>query len=153
MQKIPAWTHGSEGQFVKSPKVYLNDTGLLCHLIGEDATSLRSDRKTAGLVFENFIVLEILKQLSWSDLFLQPFHFSMHKAHEVDLVLIDRKNQLYGVEIILAASLTNADFNGLRRLAELSRGKFIRGIVLYTGDKMIPFGANLFAVPVSQVWS
>lgn len=66
----------------------------------------------------------------------------------------DRQGKaLYGVEIKLAASLTNADFNGLRRLAELSRGKFKRGIVLYTGDKMIPFGENLFAVPVSKVWS
>ncbi|MGB3852116.1 MAG: DUF4143 domain-containing protein, partial [Tunicatimonas sp.] len=37
--KIPAWTPNAEGQFVKSPKIYLNDTGLLCHLSGENTGS------------------------------------------------------------------------------------------------------------------
>lgn len=150
--KIPAWTPNAEGKFVKSPKVYLNDTGLLCHLRGEDHHSLQAGRTAAGKVFENFVVLEILKQLSWSDRSLVPFHFSIHKSHEVDLVLVSRKSQFYGIEIKDASSLNTSDFNGLRRLEELTKSKFKKGIVLYTGDKMVPFGKNMFAVPVSGIW-
>jgi len=30
--------------------------------------------------------------------------------------------------------------------------RFLRGIVLYTGDQPVPFGSNLHALPVSALW-
>lgn len=150
--KIPAWAPNAEGAFVKSPKIYLNDTGLLCHLRGDTIRSLAAARGTVGALLENFVVLDILKQLSWSKHLLRPYHFSIHKGHEVDLVLVDRKSQLYGIEIKAATALHASDFNGLRKLASLSGGKFQKGIVLYSGDRVVPFGDNLFAVPIAAVW-
>jgi uncharacterized protein len=152
--KIPAWTPNIEGQFVKSPKIFLNDTGLLCHLRGESVDSLTANRTTVGAFLENFIVMEIIKQLSWSDLFLKPYHFSVHSGAEVDLVLEDRKKQLYGIEIKSTASVGQNAFKGLKRLAEVAGKKFQRGIVLYGGEHMVGgFGENLQAVPLSAVWS
>jgi uncharacterized protein len=152
--KIPAWTPNIEGQFVKSPKIVLNDTGLLCHLRGESVDSLMGNRTTAGAFLENFIVMEIIKLLSWSDLFLKAYHFSIHRGAEVDLVLEDRKKQLYGIEIKSTASVDQNDFKGLKRLAELAGKKFQRGIVLYGGEHTVGgFGENLQAVPLSAVWS
>jgi uncharacterized protein len=152
--KIPAWTPNIEGQFVKSPKIVLNDTGLLCHLRGENVESLMGNRTTAGAFLENFFVMEIIKLLSWSDLFLKAYHFSIHRGAEVDLVLEDRKKQLYGIEIKSTASVDQNDFKGLKRLAEVAGKKFQRGIVLYGGEHMVGgFGENLQAVPLSAVWS
>jgi uncharacterized protein len=152
--KIPAWTPNIEGQFVKSPKIFLNDTGLLCHLRGESVDSLMANRTTVGAFLENFIVMEIIKQLSWSDLFLKPYHFSVHSGAEVDLVLEDRKKQLYGIEIKSTASIGQNDFKGLKRLAEVAGKKFQKGVLLYGGEHMVGgFGENLQAVPLSAVWS
>jgi uncharacterized protein len=152
--KIPAWTPNIEGQFVKSPKIVLNDTGLLCHLRGEGVDSLMGNRTVAGAFLENFIVMEIIKHLTWSDLFLKPCHFSVHSGAEVDLVLEDRKKQLYGIEIKSTASVDQNDFKGLKRLAEVAGKKFQRGIVLYGGEQVVGgFGENLQAVPLSAVWS
>ncbi len=152
--KIPAWTKNTEGQLVKSPKVYLNDTGLLNHLIGLEDESFLEQRSNAGAYLENFVVMEIIKQLSWSDLYLKPYHFSIHRGSEVDLVLEDRAGGLYGIEIKSAASLQNSDFNGLIKLSELAGSKFKRGIVLYTGEQYLGgFGDNLQAVPISAVWT
>ena len=152
--KIPAWTPNIEGQFVKSPKIVLNDTGLLCHLRGESVDSLMGNRTTAGAFLENFIVMEIIKLLSWSNLFLKAYHFSIHRGAEVDLVLEDRKKQLYGIEIKSTASVDQNDFKGLKRLADVAGKKFQRGIVLYGGEHMVGgFGENLQAVPLSAVWS
>lgn len=149
--KLPAWTPNAEGQFVKSPKVLLNDTGLLCYLMGESTESLLQNRATAGLFFENFVTLELLKQLSWSNIQLKAYHFSMHSGAEVDLVLEDRKKQLYGIEIKSRASVTAADFKGLKRLAEFAGKKFQKGIVLYTGDQVTGFGERLQAVPAGNL--
>jgi hypothetical protein len=152
--KIPAWTPNIEGRFVKSPKIFINDTGLLCHLRGEGADSLIENRTTAGAFLENFIVMEIVKQLSWSGLILKPYHFSVHSGAEVDLILEDRKKQLYGIEIKSTAAVGQSDFNGLKRLAEIAGKKFQRGIVLYGGNQVVGgFGENLQAVPIPSVWA
>jgi len=152
--KVPAWTPNNQGQFVKSPKVFLNDTGLLCHLRGEAVESLLASRITAGNFLKNFAVLEIIKQLTWSDSILKTFHFSIHKGAEVDLVLEDRSKQLYGIEIKSSASLNQDDFKGLKRFSEFAGKKFKRGIVLYTGDQVVGgFGENIQAVPIAALWS
>lgn len=151
---VPAWTKNAEGEFVKSSKVYLNDTGLLNHLIGQEDDSFLEQRSNAGAYLENFILMEILKQLSWSELYLKPYHFSIQRGSEVDLVLEDRAGGLFGIEIKSAASLQDSDFNGLRKLSTLAGKKFKRGIVLYTGEQYLGgFGDNLQAVPISAVWS
>lgn len=155
IHKIPAWTANTEGQFVKSPKVILNDTGLLCYLMGENTQTIMKNRTRAGSFFENFVVLEILKQISWFDDLLKPFHFSIHQGAEVDLVLEDRRKQLYGIEIKVTASVQPSDFKGLKKLAEIAGDRFQRGIVLYTGDQVIGGfgGRNLQAVPIGALWA
>ena len=151
---IPAWTKNAEGEFVKSPKVYLNDTALLNYLIGQEDESFLEQRSNAGAYLENFVVMEIIKQLSWSNFHLKPYHFSIHKGAEVDLVLEDKTGGLFGIEIKSTASLQDKNFNGLRRLSKLAGKKFKRGIVLYTGEQYLGgFGENLQAVPISAVWS
>src|SRR5690242_2432950 len=64
-------------------KIFLNDTGLLCHKRGESVDSLIANMTTAGAFLENFIVMEIIMQLSWSELFLKPYHFSVHIVEPV----------------------------------------------------------------------
>ena len=150
--KIPAWTPNAEGQSVKSPKIYLSDTGLLCHLSGENADSLSDNRSTAGRFLENFVLMEVIKQLSWSDEYLKPYHFSVHKGAEVDLVLENRRKHLFGIEIKASASLNEQDFKGLKSLAQLAADKFQKGIILYTGEQVLAFGENLYAVPLSNLW-
>lgn len=152
--KIPAWTPNAEGEFVKSPKIILNDTGLLCHLRGEGVESLIANRSTAGSFLENFVTMEIIKQITWSDVGIKPYHFSMHKGVEVDLVLEDSKKQLYGIEVKSTSTITQDNFKGLKRFAEIAGKKFRRGIVLYTGEHTVGgFGEHMQAVPLSSLWN
>lgn len=151
--KVPAWTPNEEGQYVKSPKVYINDTGLLTYLRGETAETLLSNRTILGSFLENFVVMEILKQITWHETEIKPYHFSIHKGAEVDLVLEDEKKQLYGIEIKSKASIDLNDFKGLKKLADTAGKKFKRGIVLYSGDHVVGgFGENLQAVPITALW-
>lgn len=153
INKIPAWTPNAEGKYVKSPKIYINDSGLLCYLKGE-GQSLLEDRTTAGLILENFVAMEIVKQITWSTSYLKSYHFSTHKGAEVDIVLEDKYRNLYGIEIKSKASVNEKDFRGLKQLAALAGKKFKKGVLLYTGNQTVGgFGdGNLQAVPVSSIW-
>jgi hypothetical protein len=48
--------------------------------------------------------------------------------------------------------VTAADFKGLRKLAVATGRAFKAGWVLYDGDKILPFGDNLAAIPLSCLW-
>lgn len=150
---LSAWRPNLEGRVIKAPKVFLSDTGLLCYLRGERADSFLKDRNGAGSVLENFVVMEIIKQLSWSDISLKPYHFRTHKGCEVDIVLENRKKKLYGIEIKTSSSVSSKDFKGLRYLKNFKPRDFVRGVVLYTGDQVIKFEDKLSAVPISTLWS
>lgn len=150
---LPAWTANLEGRIVKAPKVFINDTGLLCYLRGENADSFLKNRSGAGAVLENFVVMEVIKQISWSEMALSPYHFRTHKGQEVDIVLEDRKKQIFGIEVKTTSSVEKGDFRGLSYLQDLKPDNFIKGIVLYTGDQVVKFADKLYAVPISSLWS
>jgi hypothetical protein len=60
--------------------------------------------------------------------------------------------RLVGVEVKASTVVAGADFKGLRYLADRVPKRFHRGVVLYTGNEMLPFGPKLHAVPVRALW-
>jgi len=150
---MPAWFSNLGKRLAKAPKLLLTDTGLLTHLIEADEGRLRRNRTLLGHVLENFVAMELIKQLGWSERRCRLFHFRTESGAEVDLVLEDRAGRLVGVEVKSATSVRQEDFRGLETLARLSGDRFMRGVVLCTGPAVVPFGRNLFALPVSQLWA
>lgn len=152
VQVLPAWSANLGKRLVKSPKILLNDTGLMAHLLGLNEERLKADPMLMGPLLENFVALELRKQAAWSRTRPQAFHFRLPAGEEVDLVLEDSAGNLVGIEVKASATVTTKDFKGLRALADLAGPRFRRGIVLYTGASSIPFATNLHAVPVSALW-
>lgn len=151
---LPAWSGNLSKRLVKSPKVFIHDTGLLGHLIGMDKNRLRTEPELAGALTENFVVMELTKQLSWSWIRPQLFHFRTQASNkEVDIILEDAAGRLVGIEIKSSHSVKADDFAGLKVLANETKDRFVRGVVLYSGAEKVPFGKNLLALPVSSLWS
>jgi hypothetical protein len=149
---LPAWTKNLGKRLVKAPKIYLNDTGLLTHLVSYDQKRLIQDKTFLGHVLENFVVMEIKKQMTWSDQACQLYHYRSETGQEVDIILEAADSRVVAVEVKLANEVTPKDFAGIKSL-ETDLGKlFHRGIVFYMGEKVVPFGPNKHAVPVSMLW-
>lgn len=152
VQTLPAWSGNLTLRLSKSPKVLLNDTGLLCHLLGLSADRLLADELMNGAVLENFVAMELIKQSAWSLTQPQIFHYRTQQQQEVDLVLEDNRGRLVGIEVKKSASPSSQDFKGLRHLAAATGRKFLRGVLFYTGAQTVGFGERLHAVPVSALW-
>jgi hypothetical protein len=149
---LPPWHANIGKRLVKTPKVLLTDTGLAAHLMGIDDARLARDRTLLGGLLESFVAMELVKQSGWSADPPALYHFRTHEGDEVDLVLERRGGALVGIEVKSAATVSAADFKGLHALAEIAGQRFQRGIVLYTGSEIVPFGAGLFALPVEALW-
>lgn len=151
IQQLPAWSGNFTKRLVKTSKIVMGDTGLMAHLLGLNQKSLAAGR-LVGPLFENFVIMELKKQIIWSAAKPQMFHFRTQAGQEVDIVLEDRSGNLVGIEVKAGATIHAHDFKGLRVLAEATDRRFRRGIVLYTGTEIIPFGEFMTALPVQSLW-
>jgi hypothetical protein len=152
LQPLPAWASNRGKRLLKSPKVYLVDSGLAAHLTGQSADALRADPVAYGHLLEQFVVAELRKQTGWADPQVACYYYRTATGREVDVVLEDGAGQLVGVEIKAGAAVGKGDFAGLESLAEDAGEDFLRGVVLYTGEHALPFGDRLSALPVSALW-
>lgn len=149
---LPAWSDDVARQVSKRPKPLIADSGLMCHLLRADAARLLADGDALGPVLEAFVAIELMRQASWSPGRPRLMHFRT-STREVDLVIEDASGRLVGVEVKASASPSSFDFAGLRALAHATGARFHRGILLHTGAATAPFGENLWAVPVSALWT
>jgi len=60
--------------------------------------------------------------------------------------------EVVAIDVKPSSTVRSGDFRGLKYLGDLLGNRFLRGIVLYTGDQPVPFGSNLYALPVSTLW-
>lgn len=148
---IPAWSANLGKRLVKASKLLLNDTGLKAYLLRAGAERLNLD-VLAGPHLENFVIMELKKQITWSKVQPQIYHFRTQTGQEVDIILEDPKGRLVGIEVKAGTKVGAQDFKGLTALAEATGKRFHRGVVLYTGSEVVPFGRNLHAVPVTVLW-
>ncbi len=150
---LPAWSSNLSSRLVKAPKVLLNDSGILVYLSGMSEAQLETSPTAAGMLIENFVGMELVKLATWSQMRPELFHFRTQDGKEVDFLLQDRSGAVVGVEVKAASSAQENDFKGLRALADLLGERFVRGLVLYTGDTLLPFGPRMHALPIATLWS
>lgn len=122
----------------KSPKIYFTDVGLACYLLGVDnADQLFRDPLRGGL-YENFIILEVLKNRlnhgQRSDLF---FYRDSH-GNEVDLI-IRHGRKLQPVEIKSAETFTPDFIKGIRNFKDTVGDNCDPGAVVYNGEEEYHF--------------
>jgi uncharacterized protein len=151
LRELPAWAANLGKRLVKAPKLFMVDTGLACRLLGMDTSRLKTEGEIAGRLFENYLVLELFKHSSWAADLVRLHHFRSQAGQEVDVVLEDRRGNVVGVEIKRSATVSPRDFTGLKVLRDHLGEKFVRGILIYTGNDIVPFARNLHALPVRHI--
>lgn len=141
-------------EVVGMPKLHFIDTGLACHLLGLKLSDTAHLSQFFGGLVENFVYCELLKHATWADVDVNFYHFRDTSRHELDLVIERSDGAVIGVEIKASMSVKQEDFSGLAVFAEYAKEKFLRGVLFYSGDKILPFKINdrvFHAVPISSL--
>ncbi|WP_232326589.1 ATP-binding protein [Microbispora sp. ATCC PTA-5024] len=152
IKRIPAFSRNLGNRAVGTPKVAFVDSGVAANLLGTDARSLVRPESPFGPLLEGFVLMELARQLTWSDERAELFHYRTKDKVEVDAVLENRRGQVVGLEVKASSTVRPDDFRGLRHLAARLGDDFLAGVVLYTGAQTLPFGPRMRAVPVSALW-
>ncbi len=152
IKQIPAWSAGTTQRAIGTPKLAYVDSGIACHLVGQDAARLAEPDGAAGPMLENFVLMELSRQLSWSDNRARLHHFRTREKVKVDAVLEAPDGRIIAIEVKAGATLRTEDFKGLRYLAERVGSRFVAGYILYTGSQTLPFGDRIRALPMDALW-
>jgi uncharacterized protein len=151
LEELPPWHSNRMKRLIKTPKLHLGDTGLASTLLGLNSEMLWNDRAVFGRLLETFIYQELRRQASWHEETIVFSHFRNKDKVEIDFVL-ESGNHITGIEVKASATVTGDDFKGLRKLQDAVQERFVAGVVLYDGGAIVPFGSNLYAVPISNLW-
>jgi uncharacterized protein len=144
---IPAWSADFTTRAVAMPKVMFVDSGLTSFLTAGGT----GDAVIGGLI-ENFVLGELARQLTWSDVSARLFHYRDRDQVEVDAVLEDNTGNIVGIGVKASETARTEDFAGLHRLQQKLGNRFLAGIVLYCGAQTLPFGPGLACMPISALW-
>jgi len=114
---VPPYFENFGKRLIKSPKIYLADSGLACHLLGIETEAELAKSPFLGVLFEGFLAAEIVKAQINAGRRREIYYFRDQQGLEVDFVVPARGGGVRLVEAKASATVTPGMAEPMRRLA------------------------------------
>lgn len=136
-------------RLIKSPKLYIADSGLASHLAGLDESSLETGDPMSGALLETYVAqnLAAILDSDWPEARLRYWH--VQGRHEVDFVVESGRDCL-ALEIKTSARWDDRDLAGLRAFLDKTR-RCRAAFLAYGGSATVKLSDRLWAVPLAAV--
>ncbi len=148
IRKLPPFFANLRKRLVKSPKVYIRDTGVLHFLLGIESARALDTHPARGLSWEGFIIDQMISGLQRVRPASQAYFWRTATGQEVDL-LVDHGSRRVPFEIKLRSTPTPEDARGVRQC--MSDLGLKRGYVIHAGRAEYSLGHGVTALPAEAV--
>lgn len=139
--------HANIGKrLVKTPKVFMNDTGMACYLRGVDDWSALEHQGQAGAIIETWAASEILKLMTVTDYRFHFYFWRTHAGREVDF-LLEFGGKLVAIEVKWSSRIDESTLSSLERCHADIKGKLLRSVILYGGTEVVALTPKIIAIP------
>ena len=132
--KLPPYFENFGKRVVKSPKYFFADVGLLAYLLGIETPNQVLRDPLLGSIFENLVVIDVLKQRYNSGYDANLYFFRDSNGNEIDL-LCKTSSGLVGIEIKAAATWHGKFAKQLVRFATNNHPLY-KSLVVYNGTEL-----------------
>ena len=151
IDEVEPWASSDYGATGKRSKYFVADTGMMAATLDWkiDEVSLNSDR--SGKIIESWVYNQIAPLADINpDFSIRQFRDS--RMREIDFMVESGDAKTLGIEVKAGSSVGKSDFRHLAWFRDnIARDNNFLGIVLYTGEHTLPFGKNLYAVPIGTI--
>ena len=137
--------HANVGKrLVKSPKIYVRDSGLVHALLGISSFTQLCGHPVVGRSWEGWVIETLLSVLPWR---ASAFYYRTRAGAEIDLLIEHGDGAVWAVEIKRSSS------------ARVKRGfhvacediKPVRRLIIHAGDDTYPMSKNIEATSVRRL--
>lgn len=149
--RLAPYLRSKTSRLIKSPKLYVTDSGLACYLTGVSSLEHPAREPLMGAMFETYVAQNISAILDacWPG---AEMHFwSIQGRYEIDFV-IESGNRCIALEVKAGARWEDRDLSGLRAFLSTTP-HCIAAILAYNGKEPVRIGERLWALPLSLVLS
>ena len=153
IRRLPNLALQAHKQTQSRPKIHPIDSSFSVEELKSAGKDIFGNNRTLlGGVFESYVVSQVAPEAQWSKKNPDLFYWRQagKNPKEVDLVML-ANNQLVGIEVKAARSFRPSDFDGLDALSNDPR--FHRGFLVYTGEKIVRYRENIWAIPITALWT
>ena len=138
-------------RLLKSPKIFLTDSGLACHLTATSDLSVAADEPLRGAVYETYVYQNLCGILGAHLPDAELSFWGIQGRHEVDFI-ISHKRRCVAVEVKAASRFGKNDLAGLRAFQAKTPGAPV-GILAYNGTEAFALEKGLFVIPLGLLLS
>ena len=143
VRQLQPWAGNTKKRLVKSPKIYIRDTGILHHLLSISEYDDLLGHPVLGHSWEGFVIENILANLSdkWT-----TSYFRTSEQTEIDLILEKSNKETWAVEIKRSSAPKIKP--GFHRACKEIRAT--RKFVVYSGKERFPMAENTEAISIAE---
>jgi len=146
VRQLQPWHENLSKRQVKSPKVYICDSGLVHGLLNIPALNDIEGHPKCGASWEGFVIEQIIRKLRPGE--SECFHWSTHSGAELDFLHVrGAKRTGFEIKRTVAPSLTKSMRVAMEDL------NLNRLYVIHAGDHSFPLGENIMAIRLMDLLS
>ena len=149
IKSIYPYAKNLSDRVIKTPKLYFMDTGLATYLCGMPTADILEKSAFAGAFYETYVVSEIIKSFynNYKDTSC-IYYYRDKDQKEVDLI-IEEFDSIYPIEIKKGINPVSHSktFNVLKKYNK----KVNIGLVLYSGDQILPINDEVYYCPIDFI--
>ena len=151
LNRLPPFMRSRTTRLLKSPKIFLTDSALACHLTATSDVGVAADEPLRGPLYETFVYQNLAGMIGAHLPDAELGFWSIQARHEVDFV-ISHKRRRVAIEVKAASRFGERDLAGLRAFRDKTPGA-LAGILAYNGSEAFAPEKGLFVVPLGLLLS
>ncbi len=128
---VPPYFENFGKRLIKSPKLYIGDSGLACYLLGVRSSAELERSPFFGALFEGFIAAEILKSQVGKGRHKELYYFRDQQGLEVDFLVPQPNAKVWLVEAKASKTVLPAMAMPMQSLQRVARDRTTRMIVVH----------------------
>lgn len=121
---IPPFFENVGKRIIRSPRIYIADSGMACHLLGIDTIGELEKSPFLGAIFEGFIAAEIIKAQVNAGMRRELYYFRDQQGLEVDFILPGKNGSMTMIEAKASRTVKPEMALPMRRLGSAWEAKF-----------------------------
>ena len=151
VDEVEPWTSSDYGATGKRSKYFASDTGMMAAMLNWKINEVNLDGDRSGKIVESWVYNQIAP-LADIDPDLTIRQFRDNRKREIDFMVESGDGRTLGIEVKAGSAVGKSDFAHLAWFRDnVAREGGFLGVVLYTGEHTLPFGKNLYAVPIGAI--
>jgi uncharacterized protein len=151
ISKLNPYLRNRASRLIKSPKVYISDSGLGCFMVGIDHFRMDYQEPLLGALFETYVAQNLFAIIDnrWNE--AQLYFWGIQGRNEVDFIIEVGRNCL-ALEVKSSARWQKKDLSGLEAFLAATP-HCVGGVLCYNGTEAVRLGERLWALPLGLVLS